>query len=421
MHMRLLNDILILMSRYSVYKFGGASIATAERIKAMAEIVCQCPNSLIVVVSALGKSTNELEKIVECSVNGEAELYNKLVDTFILKHIEIARDLSLSGDIFTLLSHELYNKAGCIDEYDAHYDAIVCYGELFSTTLINSYLCSLNADSALLDARKVVITDSKHRDASVNIELSRVYFDKENLTSNITITQGFIGSTVDGKVTTLGREGSDYSAAIFSVISKTPSITIWKDVEGVLNADPRIYTNAILIPHLSYNDAVELSYSGAQVIHPKTIRPLQNIGATLYVKSFLNPEGAGTTIDGCYSTIDIPIITIKNEQILLTIAPHNFSFVLEESLAHIFSVVNSHRQKINMIQSSAVSISIAIDNSRYFDDMITELRNHYKVTYNKDLELITIRGERDRVEEQKGEIYLLQHSRRMTKILRATI
>ncbi len=420
------------MARHNIYKFGGASIENGERIKSVANIIKGSTSPLIVVVSALGKSTNLLELILKCFIDKDINSAKHHYNIFINTHNDIITELSLPHSIIDKLKTELEDiiitSCSGIYDYDYWYDTIVGYGELFSTTILYNYLTSSGNECGFVDAREIIITDNKYREASVDIELTKEAFAQNisKFNKQITITQGFIGATKDGISTTLGREGSDYSAAIFAVVAKSKELTIWKDVEGVLNADPRKFNNTELIPQLNYHDAVELSYSGAQIIHPKTIRPLHNEGITLYVRSFINPERDGSTINSEISTIDTPVITLKEKQILLTITPLDFSFVLEESLENIFNIINNFRQKVNMIQNSAVSISIAVDDSRYFVDFIGELQLHYKVSYNTNLELITIRGDRTttkvlqviKEESHKGEIYLSQETRKVVRILR---
>lgn len=420
----------------NVYKFGGASIADAEKIKNVNNIIANCPDELIVVISALGKTTNELEKLLGFFLIADRVGMRETLTNISQKHKKIVTDLSLSTSVIEPLLESMDDMIfGCslgdrnAHDYDFWYDAVVSYGELLSSTIVCEYLCSQRVNSMLIDARGVLITDNKHREANVNIELSEKRFIDMLSTiqpAKVLITQGFIGATADGETTTLGREGSDYSAAIMAVVCKSKSLTIWKDVEGVLNADPRYYPKATLIEQLNYHDAVELAYSGAQIIHPKTIRPLYNNDISLYVRSFVNPTLKGSVINGERSQIKVPVTILKRDQILLTISPNDFSFVLEESFETIFALANNYRQKVNMVQNSAVSISIVVDNSRYFDAFIESLRQFYKVAYNEGLELVTVRGDFEKGkaqniidEESQGyRIYLSQHTRRLVRIVR---
>lgn len=420
----------------NVYKFGGASISDAQKIVNVNNIIKSCDDQLVVVISALGKTTNELEKLLGFFLIADRVGMRETLTNIEYNHKQITNDLSLPESTIEHLLLSLDDMIfGCSlgdrtsRDYDFWYDAIVSYGELLSSTIVCEYLRSQSINSVLIDARGVLITDNKHREANVNIEHSERRFEDILLTLNnpkVLITQGFIGASMDGETTTLGREGSDYSAAIMAVICKSRSLTIWKDVAGVLNADPRYYPDAVLIEQLNYHDAVELAYSGAQIIHPKTIRPLYNNNIALYVRSFVNPSLSGSVINSERSSINVPIIILKRDQILLTISPNDFSFALEESFENIFTLANNYRQKVNMVQNSAVSISIVVDNSRYFDDFLDALRQFYKVAYNEGLELVTVRGDfttdevKRLIEAESNEynIYLSQHTRRLVRLVR---
>lgn len=420
----------------NVYKFGGASIADAGRIKNVNNIIATSPERLIVVISALGKTTNELEKLLGFFLIADRVGMRETITNIEHNHLKIVSDLGLPSSTIEPLLERLDDMIfGCslgdrsTHDYDFWYDAIVSYGELLSSTIVCQYLCSQSVNSVLIDARGVLVTDNKHREANVDIELSKIRFIDTLSTLNdpkVLITQGFIGASKDGETTTLGREGSDYSAAIMAVIGESKALTIWKDVEGVLNADPRYYPKATLIEQLNYHDAVELAYSGAQIIHPKTIRPLYINNISLYVRSFVNPSSKGSVINGQRSQIKVPITILKRDQILLTISPNDFSFVLEESFENIFMLANNYRQKVNMVQNSAVSITIVVDNSRYFDAFLESLRQVYKVAYNEGLELVTVRGNfasqqaQSIIDEESRncEIYLSQHTRRLVRIVR---
>lgn len=413
-----------------VYKFGGASIANADRIRNVADIISQCKDKeLIVVVSALGKMTNAFEGLLDSFVENNNEVVKERFLAIVELHNNIVYELgienpllSLVGELEELIFDETVNR----DDYDYWYDKIVCYGELFSTTILYRYLRYLGVNSRWVDAREIIITDDNHRDANVDIEKSKRAFSGADISGAVVVLQGFIGGTVDGETTTLGREGSDYSAAVIAQLSGCTELTIWKDVEGVLNADPRLYSDTSLVKQLNYKDAVELAYSGAQIIHPKTIRPLHNCGISLYVRSFINREEEGSVINNESSQIETPFIIVKSNQTLVSISPIDLSFVLEESLQEIFTIANQFRQKINLIQSSAVSISLSVDGSRYFDDFVRELQKSYVVKYNEGLELVTIRGEFEKQitkdiaarEKSVGKQFLVQRTRRLIRILR---
>jgi aspartate kinase len=309
------------------------------------------------------------------------------------------------------------------DEYDRWYDRLVSYGEIISTTLISAYLQSKRLSSKWLDMRKVLITDSNFREANIKMTESQKLLKKAvNFSqSKIYIGQGFIGANQKGDPTTLGREGSDYTAAVVGNLLDAQSVTIWKDVAGILNADPRLFDNTVLIPELTYNDAVELAYSGAQIIHPKTIKPLENKEIPLYVRPFSSPTAAGSVIKSeTAHPIDVPVLILRSNVMLVTLRPRDFSFVIEDSLSHAFAVMNKHRLKVSLIQSSAVSISVCVDNTRYLPAALDELSNEYKVTYNENLELLTIRGtNKDTVDRTTAgrDTLLSQHTRRISRFL----
>ena len=271
--------------------------------------------------------------------------------------------------------------------------------------------------------RGLLVTDSNFREANVRIDESQIRLQiAADFTKNrIYIGQGFIGANIKGHSTTLGREGSDYSAAVVGNLLNAESVTIWKDVPGILNADPRLFEDTVHIPELTYLDAVELAYSGAQIIHPKTIKPLENKNIPLYVRPFGNPSEAGSVIKATIEKpIDVPILIVRKNQVLITVRPRDFSFVLEESLLKAFAVMNKHRLKVAMIQSSAISISVCVDNSRYLAGALDELGNDFKVTYNDGLELLTIRGITDEIVQKTthGRVLLLtQRTRRSGRYL----
>lgn len=409
-----------------VYKFGGASVRSAEGIRNLRSIVSVCPNRLIVVVSALGKTTNALETLLnmyfESSLMQEEQLL-KIEQ----EHIAIATELltrstaekilsPLFAEIRSLISGRLKGS------YDFCYDQLVSYGEILSTTIVYTYLKQENDSIGWLDARRLLVTDSNYREAGVNFEETAARLQPA-LSDNkrIFLIQGFIGGNAEGYSTTLGREGSDYTAAVLANITKADSVTIWKDVPGILNADPKQFSNTIQLPSVSYQEAVELSYFGAQIIHPKTIKPLQNLGIPLWVKSFINPAAAGTLIDANASSGEVPVYVLKQNQVLITIRPKDLSFMLEESLSEVFMVLSRNRVKINMIQNSAISISITVDGvMRYIQPALAELKARFNVLYNENLELFTIRNYREREAEtvtSGRKVYMLQKTRRTLRIL----
>ena len=308
--------------------------------------------------------------------------------------------------------------------YDENYDQIVSLGEIISTQIIAVYLLKQGLPVEWWNVPKLLRTDNTWREAKVDDKVSRSVirsgWDRPQR-PRIVVAQGFIGGTEDGRRTTLGREGSDYSAALFGNYLDAESVTIWKDVPGILNADPRIEQNTVLIPSLRYQDAVELSYSGAQVIHPKTIRPLENKRIPLFVKPFGNPSADGSCIsaDGV-GPVNIPVYIWRKNQILITMRAKDFSFVLEESLHEIFDIIHNHRLKVSLIQSSAVTISVCVDNTRFVADAINALRAHFNVTYNENLSLLTIRGTTPEILQRARDgkqILLSQTTRRTARLV----
>jgi aspartate kinase len=276
--------------------------------------------------------------------------------------------------------------------YNFHYDQIVSIGELISTKIVSAYLNENNFKNNWVDVRDVIKTDNNYREGNVDWELTHSLSTNILTNENLIVTQGFIGGTSENFTTTLGREGSDYTAAILAFISNSDSVTIWKDVEGVLNADPKLFADAKKINQLSYHDAIELAYYGATVIHPKTIKPLQNKNIPLYVNSFLNPSERGTIINNEPSNAPTSCFIVKSNQILVSISTKDFSFVVEENLSDIFNLFFEHQVKINLMQNSAISFSVSIDNDkRKTDALFSSLKRNYRLLYNEGLELITIR------------------------------
>jgi len=409
-----------------VYKFGGASVKDAAGIRNLALIVAKANTNLMVVVSAMGKTTNALERVVEARVSGNDLLLQAELQGIYDYHHQILVDLY--ADIYAehisslktlYASLEQEAAKGVVMDYDAFYDTIVSYGELISTRLVSEYLCSQGIHNIWLDATKILLSDHTFREGKIDMEVSadqlRMVLSKNK--SKCYLTQGFIAGTRDHKRVTLGREGSDYSAAIFAYLLNADAVTIWKDVPGILNADPRLREDTCLIPELTYYDAVELSYSGAQVIHPKTIRPLENKHIPLYVRPFGDLSAQGSVIKSeTNSPINVPVYIWRKKQVLITIRAKDFSFVLEDSLSQIFDIVNRNRLKISLIQSSAVTISVCVDASRYVQQALQELSNDYVVAYNDGLSLLTIRGTTPEIikKEKEGRDILLQQLTRRT-------
>ena len=403
-----------------VFKFGGASVKDAAGVRNLEQIVRanNTPDGLMVVVSAMGKTTNALERVVEfCDAGKEEMALNQWID-IIDHHVAIMKELGLQPGVDIRLQGEIPydpNKS-----YDENYDQIVSMGELLSTQIIAVYLLKQGLSVEWWNMPKLLRTDNTWREAKVDDATSAVTIRagwERAQRPNIVVTQGFIGGTADGQRTTLGREGSDYTAALLGNYLDAESVTIWKDVPGILNADPRIEPNTVLIPTLRYQDAVELSYSGAQIIHPKTIKPLENKRIPLFVKPFGDPNAAGSCIseDGV-GPINIPVYIWRKNQILITMRPKDFAFVLEESLSEIFDIIHRHRLKVSLIQSSAVTISVCVDNTRFVPDAMTELKQHFNVSYNDHLSLLTIRGTTKEILEQAkaGRTIMLSQTTRRT-------
>ena len=402
-----------------VYKFGGASVKNAEGVRNVEKIVrLSGAQDLMVVVSAMGKTTNALERVVEFLDAGkEEQALTQWID-IVDFHVAIMKELGLQPGSDIRLQGEIpYDPAKSLDE---NYDQIVSLGEIMSTQIVAVYLLKQGLSVEWWNMPKLLRTDDTWREAKVDdatsAELIRSGWNRSQRPA-VVVTQGFIGGTADGRRTTLGREGSDYTAALLGNYLDAESVTIWKDVPGILNADPRLEPDTILIPSLRYKDAVELSYSGAQIIHPKTIRPLENKHIPLFVKPFGEPNAAGSCIseDGV-GPIDIPVYIWRKNQILITMRAKDFAFVLEESLSEIFDIIHRHRLKVSLIQSSAVTISVCVDNTRFVPEALAELQQHFNVTYNENLSLLTIRGTTPEILERAkaGKTIMLSQTTRRT-------
>ncbi len=405
-----------------VYKFGGASVKNAEGVRNVEKIVRMAEGDLMVVVSAMGKTTNALERVVEALAAGQEEKALQQWVDIIDFHVAIMKELGLQPGVDIRLQGEIpYDPAKSFDE---NYDQIVSLGEIMSTQIVAVYLLKQGLPVEWWNMPKLLRTDETWREARVDNETSASIIRSgwnRRQRPRIVVAQGFIGGTADGRRTTLGREGSDYTAALLGNYLDAESVTIWKDVPGILNADPRIEPNTVLIPSLRYQDAVELSYSGAQVIHPKTIRPLENKQIPLFVKPFGDPTAEGSRIaeDGV-GPIDVPVYIWRKNQILITMRAKDFAFALEESLSDIFEIINRHRLKVSLIQSSAVTISVCVDNTRFVPEAIAELQKHFNVTYNENLSLLTIRGTTPEILEKAKDgktIMLSQTTRRTARLV----
>ncbi|RYD53476.1 MAG: aspartate kinase [Sphingobacteriales bacterium] len=388
-----------------VYKFGGASIERPERMEALLPILSKASAPLVVVVSAMGKTTNALEAIVFAALNGQkADAHEKA----------LALEASHRAYAETVLSPAAFQKAwqqmaetftelqwaidGCGERNpDYHYDQIVCTGELLSTRIFAAFLSDRGLAAQWADARDLIRTDDQFREAKVDLDYSFVQIRKtaEPLlqAGTILLTQGFIGATPDNASTTLGREGSDYSAALLAAALDAQSLTIWKDVDGLQNADPRLFDHTVKIEAITYAEVIEMAYYGAQVIHPKTIQPLQNKGIPLHVRCFLKPEASGTVIDQEASSLFYPpLIILKRNQVLLQVTTLDFSFITEENLSKLYRIFSELRLKINLLQNAAISFVACIDNDpEKLQHLIEVLRPHYRLLRNEEVTLLTVR------------------------------
>ncbi len=385
-----------------VFKFGGASIEDAEAIKNVGDILqSHKDENILIVVSAMGKTTNALEVVLEAytSQNGKAFEYYEALKA---KHIETLKQLFPEHhEIYPTVNDAFVEIEWVIeeppqDDYDYLYDQIVSVGELVSSRIVAAYLNMLDLKTVWLDARDVIRTNNTYRDGKVDWEVTNQNGSeilppllKEN---NFVLTQGFIGGTSENFTTTLGREGSDYSAAIFSYILNASNMTIWKDVPGILTGDPRLFDHVSKIDRLSYKEAIEMTYYGAKVIHPKTIKPIQNKSIPLYVKSFKNPEGEGTIISNESEVSYPPVVVVETDQILLHISTRDFSFVAEHHLGYLFRLFDKYRIKVNMMQNKAISFSVCVTNqAKRLKKLIAELEEDFNVRTDEGLELLTIR------------------------------
>ena len=385
-----------------VFKFGGASVNSAEGVQNFFKIVQSYKNESLIVVSAMGKTTNALEQIVDYFFHKKIDLVQKQFEEVKAYHFEIIEVLFSEKDtdsfekidgLFNELNTYIQKPASL--NYEFEYDQIVAYGELLSTTIISEYLSKNGVKNKWVDIRRYLKTNDTFGEAKVDWELSRQLIPTA-FTFNDTfiyITQGFIGGTSSNLTTTLGREGSDYTAAILANILDAEEVSILKDVPGVMNADPKWLPDAKQLKRISYQEAIELAFFGAKVIHPKTIQPLREKNIPMFVRSFINFHEQGTMVSTVpiEKSMKIPIFIQKKDQILISIRPKNYSFVIEENLGPIFSIIAKHRLKVNLTQNSAISFSLCVDNSKNIDKLIKALKADYEVRYNDSLELITIR------------------------------
>ena len=384
-----------------VYKFGGASVKNADGVRNLHKIIGG-EQSLFVIVSAMGKTTNALERVFAGVQRGDRTAAQQEIDGLRSYHAAIIDDLWHQPTLLPQVEGffaELERIAAETDfrpeDAELWYDTIVAFGELISTTIVSEYLRFAGTPNRWIDMRRSLRTEMRHKDAAVDLEASAPLLRQAvaGAPEQVFVGQGFIGGAPDGSTTTLGREGSDYSAAIVANLLDAESMSVWKDVDGVLNADPKIFPDAVQIAELNYLDTIELAYSGAQIIHPKTIKPLQNKHIPLYVRPFGDKRKPGTVIRDMSAPVRVPILILKKDQVLLIIRSRDFSFVLEEKFSEIFSLLERYRLKANLIHNSAVNLSLCVDNSWHIDEAIAALRAAgFDVMKREEMELLTIRG-----------------------------
>lgn len=383
-----------------VYKFGGASVKDASGIKNLAKIISVETDDLLIVISAFGKTTNALEKLLTSWFEGDNS-YKEQLENIYSYHASIIDELSMVGNSakskieasFINLKEHLRLKIK--SEYDLEYDQVVSYGEIWSTIIVAEYLNNLGIKVEWIDIRDTLVTDERYRDANIlwDESQSRIKSVFDFSRSKIFVTQGFIAGTISGRFTTLGREGSDYTAAILANMLDAECVVVWKDVPGLLNADPKWLPDAQKLDEISYREAVEITFSGAKVIHPKTIKPLQNKNIPLYVRSFQVPGEPGTIIKADVAVRKpMPVYIRKEDQILISILPKDLSFVMGDNLGKIFHSFTVHGIKVNLVEASAVSLDVCVDDERSkVDSLLLELKTDYSVLYNENVEMLTVR------------------------------
>lgn len=413
-----------------VFKFGGASIETTERARNVVSIINDfATEKLLIVISAKGKTTNALEKVVEAFFRKENELALKLLKDIEEDHFNYASELlGISEPSLVSKMQELFTEIHWVLEepegrgYDYYYDQIVSVGELLSTSIIAAYMNLQGLPTEWVDIRDIMKTDNTYRDATIEWDLTQklasdTFLPKWNK-CNIILSQGFIGSTDENNSVTLGREGSDYTAAVMANMLNAESVTIWKDVPSLLNADPKIFPNTVPIEEITFREVIEMAYYGAQVIHPKTIKPLQNKDIPLYVKCFLDKNLQGTLIHNSEKSIAYPpIMVLKTNQVLLQVTTKDYSFITEDNLSRIYTLFHDCKVKINLIQNAAISFVACVDNQpEKLEALLQVLNKEYDVKRNEHLFLFTVRHYTQHVlkEELKNRTVLLTQKTRQT-------
>ena len=382
-----------------VFKFGGASVKDARGVRNVYKVLNAAgPQAKLVVISAMGKTTNALEEVVGAYLSGKnvqealqpvKEYHHQiLLELFKQSDLPVFQKIKAHfGELENFLSH---NRS---ENYDFVYDQVVIFGELLSTAIVSAFLSSEGMRNNWLDARNCIKTDSTYRDAQVQWKETQDLITQQVDRMALTITQGFIGTDNNNFSTTLGREGSDYTAGIFAYCLNADDVTIWKDVPGVLNADPRVFENPKLLKQISYEEAIELAFYGASVIHPKTLQPLQRKEIPLYVRSFVDPGTPGTAVRKGQAILPkIPCFIVKKNQVLISLSSLDFSFIMEENISHIFHLFHNFQMKVDLIQNSAISFSVCVDNKfNNLEKLINQLKATFRVTYNTGVSLYTIR------------------------------
>ena len=387
-----------------VFKFGGASVNSVERVKNVGDILKLYPNKkILVVVSAMGKTTNALEKVVDAFYEGRRDDALQLFQQVRQQHLNTAKYLLVTNALacetqlnsfFTEAEWLLHDKP--VKGYDYYYDQVVCIGELLSTSIVSHYLNEIGISNKWIDVRDIFRTDDNFRDAAIDWNFTNDRINDQTIklfnNYNIVLTQGFIGSTDENESTTLGREGSDYTAAVFANLLDAESQTIWKDVNSVMNADPKQFPDAVEIHELNYSEVIEMAYYGAQVIHPKTIKPLQNKNIPLYVKCFLDPQLPGTVIHNKTLKNLPPIIVVKEKQVMIELSSRDFSFIEERPIADLFHLFEQLKIKPNLTQNAAISmICVFDDRPDKIEKLALAASAFFDITVTKDLTLLTVR------------------------------
>ncbi len=383
-----------------VFKFGGASVKDADGVKNVVKVLREVGfDNTLLVVSAMGKTTNAMEEVVNAYFKDKAALSSSIQEVIKYHH-------DILMDLFQNDKHPIFQKVKSLfDEvqgflvwnkspkYNFVYDQVVGYGELVSSTILNEYLNECGLKSNWLDVRTLIKTDDNYRDANINWEKTQEHVGKRIDQKKLNVTQGFLGSDDNNFTTTLGREGSDYTAAILAYCLNATAVTIWKDVPGVLNADPRYFENAQLLNKISYREAIELAFYGASVIHPKTLQPLQRKEIPLYVKSFINPTATGTIVEkGIGIEPKVPCFIVKKNQVLMKLSSLDFSFIVEDSMSELFKLFHDYRMKVDLIQNSAISFSVCVDNKfGRLEDLLNQLKSKFNVVHHENVSLYTIR------------------------------